>query len=265
MISRITLPLLALAGGLSVTATTARAREAQPVPEDVQQRLLDRFGDDGIDANADGVLTRQEIRTFIHDEFGDVGAPRFAHAGRRRGFGRGQDPIGDALRMIDRIDAKLAETQITDSTEDAETTDTLMATDKPARGERMRARLIVRLIEMAPEADANGDGTLDAQELADLRAAHQERVRSFILDRHPEADTDGDGVLSDEEFDVFVAARNADRIERMLERHPEADVNGDGTLSEDEIKALRDEFGPPAHRGFRGPGRGPGPVDTGQE
>ena len=36
-----------------------------PIPDEIQTMLLERFGDDGIDADADGTLTCEEINAFF--------------------------------------------------------------------------------------------------------------------------------------------------------------------------------------------------------
>lgn len=268
MNSRTTLSALSLFGIAAFACAPALARGPGPIAADRQAQLMERFGDEGIDADADGELTREEIRTFIREQFGEDAAPAFGRFGRRHGFGRGQDAIGETLRALDRLDDKLAEKPAIASGEeaaDARSTDApAVKADRPVRGERLRERLTRRLLHMAPEADANADGTLDEQELADLRTKQRERVKASIIDRHPDADTDENGVLSDEELEAFHAARKAERIERVLERHPDADLDGDGTLSESEFEALRDEFGPP-RRDFRGHGRRSRFIEKGEK
>lgn len=250
-------PSMFLIAGVLLFASAAFGAE-RPIPADEQQRLLERFGEDGIDVNGDGTLSGEEVRAFIHEQFGDVVGPPDRRGGPRgRRPGRGQDPIGDALRTLERIDHAMAkQASVAGDSEAANA----LAEDKgvlqPERAERMHSRVINHLMKLAPEADANADGTLDDVELADLRETRRERVSAFLLERHPEADVDEDGELSAEEMEAFQAARKAERIERVLERHPEADLDGDGTLSAEEIEALREEFGPP-HRGFRE--RGPRP------
>lgn len=74
------------------------------------------------------------------------------------------------------------------------------------------------------ELDANGDGTLTAEELA----AHKDKMFA-------DADTNGDGALS---ADELAAASEARRAKAMVSR---LDKNGDGQLQADEMRpASRD-------------------------
>jgi hypothetical protein len=58
-----------------------------PIPDEKQARLLDRFGDQGIDANGDGALTCEEVRAFRASKRGTKGVARFkkGSAGRCKG------------------------------------------------------------------------------------------------------------------------------------------------------------------------------------
>lgn len=82
-----------------------------------------------------------------------------------------------------------------------------------------------RRTEMFAELDANGDGSVSAEEFA----AGANRFARF--------DTNGDGLLTAEEIAAAGEERAAQRAERMIAR---LDSNGDGALSEDEIKSRRD-------------------------
>ena len=52
---------------LVMFASTALADDepGRPIPEARQEKMLEQYGDEGIDANGDGVLTREEVRTFF--------------------------------------------------------------------------------------------------------------------------------------------------------------------------------------------------------
>ena len=83
------------------------------------------------------------------------------------------------------------------------------------------------------EADKNGDGALDADELA---AQHEERMkkrkersaerRAKMIER---MDTDKDGMLQKAEM-------SGGRMERMMKH---ADADGDGRISKDEASKMR--------------------------
>ena len=69
-----------------------------------------------------------------------------------------------------------------------------------------------QILELAPQADANGDGKLSKEEEAALTQR--------ILKRFPQADADGDGALSDKEKQAMIrraAARTGKRKEQSAE------------------------------------------------
>ncbi|MFP7569939.1 EF-hand domain-containing protein [Marivita sp. S2033] len=79
-----------------------------------------------------------------------------------------------------------------------------------------------RRAEMFQQMDADGDGSISAEEFA------------ANGDRFSRADTDGDGMLTVEE----IVAGSQDRAKRMAEQMIERmDTDGDGALSQDEIEA----------------------------
>jgi len=65
----------------------------RPIPEQRQARLLERYGDQGIDANGDGELTRKEVQTF-RAENGFQGQRRGFRAGRGEGRGHHERMFG---------------------------------------------------------------------------------------------------------------------------------------------------------------------------
>jgi Ca2+-binding EF-hand superfamily protein len=75
------------------------------------------------------------------------------------------------------------------------------------------------------ELDANGDGSVSAEEFA------------AGASRFARADANGDGLLTAAEIAAAGEERAAQRAERMVAR---LDSNGDGALSEEEIKSRRD-------------------------
>lgn len=128
------------------------------------------------------------------------------------------------------------------------------------------AEKLSRLLQKHPDADANKDGTLTAEE---AKAYMQSRTRpgkggpggvgggmmgfgdpATILKNHPEWDTNKDGVLSDEEIRAGRAAMwgmsRQEMEAKILEQHPEADTDKDGKLSPEEFAAFRAKNpGPP--------------------
>jgi Ca2+-binding EF-hand superfamily protein len=78
---------------------------------------------------------------------------------------------------------------------------------------------------MFAEIDANGDGSVTAEEIDAYRAA-----------RFAALDADGNGTVSRQEFMDHAAAQVAERAGTMFDR---LDADGDGTLTRDVIEARR--------------------------
>ena len=245
------------------------------IPEDKQAQLLGRFGDDGIDANGDGVLTRDEVRDFMQESGLDFGrGGRGEGRGPREGGQGGPPDDRGALFMLYRLEVLQSDTPPEDLQVDrfpgldADDDGTVSTAEWQAFAEKAKARLTERILKLFPDADTDGDGALSAEELTALKTSRIAEVKQRILERHPEADENGDGVISDEEFAAF-RENMPDRGDRpgkmrgkqgrggrggfgdrgrgagpvspevMLERHPEADTDSDGVLSAAEMDAFR--------------------------
>lgn len=253
--------------GLGLTVAGASAPEAnagtgKPIRQHKQQRLMERFGDQGIDANGDGILTRAEVQAF-HRENGfqqHRGGKRMGPAGRRgwRGPMMGPGgPLGHLLKELETLQSPTPPAWFTiERFQEADTdgNGALSAEEWTAFASERKGHVVEEILDMSPTADVDRDGQLSDQEIAILKDAHLARVRVHVLAHHPEADTDGDGVLSNAELEAV----KVDRLSRILDRHPEADLNGDGTLSEEEARTFamdrRGRPGKPFGAGNRGPG-----------
>ncbi len=261
------------ASSMCVSTAAASDPADKPIHEKKQTKLLEQFGDDGIDADGDGVLTRDEVSKFFEEnpdlrparqeglrggvhKGGDRGA-----FGRGRGgdFERGDRPgrrarggsIHGILQELDKLNPE--EVPGNDILErrprlDADDDGQLSADEWAAFVEKRRGQLLAKLLVLAPEIDTDGDEEVSDEELQVFKAAKEAEHRARILERHPETDLDGNGELSDEEFEAFKTQQQTERLERLLERHPEADTNGDGVLSEEEARSI--------DRGRRGRDRG---------
>ena len=266
-----------LAASLMCVSTAAADEKAdKPISEKKQAQLLEKYGEEGIDADGDGVLTRGEITTFFKENPDLRPARREGMRGDRRGgrkggekgaFGRGRGgdfergersgrrarggSLHGILQELDKLNAEevpdndiLKRRPRLDTNEDGQ----LSADEWAGFVEKRRDQLLNKLLKMAPEIDTDGDEEVSDEELQVFKAAKEAEHRARILEQHPETDLDGNGELSKEEFDAFQAQQRAERLEKLLERAPELDTDGDGVLSEEEARAF--------DRGRRGRGSG---------
>ena len=261
---------------LCVSTAAADDQADKPIPEKKQTKLLDQFGDDGIDADGDGVLTQGEVSKFLKEHPDLRPARKEGWRGDRRGgrkgggrgtfgrgrggdFGRGERPGmrsrgGSAFGILEQLE-KLDPEQVPDNDFlmrhpriDTDDDGQLSADEWATHVEKRREQLLATLLKVAPEIDTDGDEQVSDEELQVFKAAKEAEQRARMLKRHPEADLDGNGELSAEEFEAFKAQQQAERLQKLLERHPEADTNGDGVLSEEEARSI--------DRGRRGRDRG---------
>ncbi len=261
---------------MCVSTAAADDQADKPIPEKKQTRLLEKYGDDGIDADGDGVLTRGEVTTFFKANPDLRPARQEGMRGGRRGgrkgggpgaFGRGRggdfergDRFGRRARggsvygILQELD-KLNPEEVPDNDilERRPRLDTngdgqLGADEWAAFVEKRRGQLLDKLLKIAPDIDTDGDEEISDEELQVFKAVKEAEHRARILEQHPETDLDGNGELSAEEFEAFQAQQKAERLERLLEHAPELDTDGDGVLSEEEARAF--------DRGRRGRDRG---------
>lgn len=64
----------------------------------------------------------------------------------------------------------------------------------------VEAAPLAHFLELNPEADANHDGVLTADEREAFVERHSSKMRERVLEKHPEADTNGDGLLTNQEM-----------------------------------------------------------------
>jgi|GEM_PF-1661652 len=238
-----------------VGASFAGVVPQQKPSEERQAKLLERFGDQGIDANKDGELTREEVMAFFADFEGGGFGRAHREGFRGHGMGRGHRGMrgggpghpgmgrrgGSLLQRLEGLDSETAPEHFTIERfpkADVDGDGTLSDAEWTQFASEKRDQILSRVLQRFPDADTDGDGVLGAEELAALKAAQMAKQAARILGRHPEADTDADGVLSDGELEAFRASRQALHQARILDRHPEADTDGDGVLSEDEMDLL---------------------------
>lgn len=201
---------------VSVGVVLAVGEPTEPIPAARHAKLLERFGDQGIDADSDGVLTHEEIKAFFAAKHGHGEARK---SGRKEGKHHGMKgccPGGMKEGMHQGMMGCMEYGKMTNE---------------------QRAKML----EHHPAADTDSDGVFSEAEFEAFRVQRMEERRAMVMEHHPEADTDQDGVLSQAEFETFRAQQMTEHRARMLDRHPEADTDGDGTLSEDEMRGFVDE------------------------
>ena len=262
--------LVGLITGLTIVASLMMTSVAlagdepiTPIPEARQARLLERFGDEGIDADGDGVLTHEEVHTLFADSDLPLGprrrGPKMRGCGDCDGCGphgkpgprgacgphgkggpcgecgpgcecgpRGKGGPGGECGPHGKGGPR--------------------GKGGPHRGPGGRLGMMLHHLELLegatpppqfdlarhPEADTDGDGVLSAAEWTTFAAQERQRILTHLADRIPRADADNDGAISDTELSelkAWVAGR-------LLRRHPEADMNSDGILSSEEFEAF---------------------------
>lgn len=241
----------AAASTSAATPPPAGADAARGIPEQRQTKLLEKFGEAGIDADKDGTLTRKEVRAFFQDSdrpmrLGDFRGHggRHPHGGPMGRFGGRFGGPGAMMRHLDAMKEAAGPAFFSaDNFADADQNEdgVLDQEEWALLAEQAQQRLDKRLAEIMPTADADEDGLVSSEELEAFRSEHRERVQARILENNPDADTDGDGALSDEEVKAFHDKMTAERRGKVLERYPEADTDGDGVLSDEELRSFRSE------------------------
>ena len=168
--NRILATLFAAGVVLSVSATPAIAQDEGRQPFQPRfQRLLDEFGDQGIDADGDGVLTPGEIKAFF-DANPDL-RPMRAPGAMGRGF-QGAPGMRGGRGM------------------------------GPGFGPGMRPRMGGGMIG-GPGGPGMGGPLFVFERLE--RLAAENPPEDFDVARIPGVDTDGDGVVSAEEWQAFAS------------------------------------------------------------
>ena len=118
--------------------------------------------------------------------------------------------------------------------------------DADQDGSITKAEVEAAAVARFTEADANGDGLLDADEMAAAGEGRNAERRAKRIAKHMErADTDGDGAISLEEM----TASGGNRMDRMFEN---LDADGDGVITQAEAEAAK----PMRRGGNRGHGHG---------
>ncbi|UCE58528.1 MAG: hypothetical protein JSU63_13920 [Phycisphaerales bacterium] len=183
------------------------------ISQDRQAKLLEKFGDKGIDSDFDGQLTRGDVRSFfgtVRPRRGEGKGWRKGHRGGHGSADRGPRWMGRLLRRLERLDFDSPPADCNPdwvAQADADGDGKVSDSEWAAFAEQVRQQLLAELLSIAPEADADKNGQIDNAELDLIRTQHTDRMRSRILNRHPQADTDSDGTLSDEELASFRATR----------------------------------------------------------
>lgn len=245
----------------------------QPVLPERAKALIEQYGEEGIDANSDGTLTRREVFEFYKKKGlplpgrpGGAGGESDRPAPGRFGPGRpGPGGPADLLELFERFlrieSGKISRERILMATPRADADhDGKLSDEEFAKALDFAHEMAVkRLLEAQPATDKDGDGKLSDEEIAAFKTSTLERVGQRILAANKEADKDSDGKLSEEEFLSFREAQALKMREEMLQRHPETDTDKDGKLSEEEFRAAEQKMRDAAGRGRPGGAPGTGP------
>lgn len=242
----------------------AQDQDGHKLTDEMRENLLDKFGDQGIDSDGDGVLTGEEVREFFANRNHDGQRGKWGARDMRHSDGRG-DRFVLALDLLEGLGAETAPEGFTadafpkaDENEDGVIDDA----EWQAFAAEKRENILDSLTRHHKGLDADGDGAIDATELESFKAERVAEAGEYILQHNADADQDGDGVLSMEEFAAFREAGAKKARADVLKRNPDADVNGDGSLSDDEMFLIQLKL---AERGDRATGRHDGRGKHGED
>ncbi len=205
--TRILVGVVISAAALTVAfAGLVRADDKQPTGPTLDERqdwMLERFGDEGIDADEDGTVTQEEMRTFFARKHGEGTRGEGEHAwrgmrgqwGKHGGSGEnsrwGKHPFG--RRGMEGH-----------------------------QGDRMhRLGMTLHHLEVF---------------------AAETPPEQFDIAGHGEADLDGDGELSQTEWQTFAQGKRSEILSRLASHLPDADSDSDGTLNDEELEAVIARF-----------------------
>ena len=232
--------LIVSAMTLFITGTTLAQNKEHDGPkltDEMRENLLDKFGDQGIDGDGDGVLTGEEVREFFANRNHDGQRGRWGDQGKRHDSGR-RDRFVLALDLLEGLGAETAPEGFTADAfpkADENGDGVIDDTEWQAFAAEKREKILDSLTRHHKGLDADGDGAVDATELDAFKAERVAEASEYILKHHADADKDGDGVLSMDEFTAFrEVGMNKARAD-VLKRNPKADIDGDGSLSDDEM------------------------------
>ncbi|MCG3132090.1 MAG: hypothetical protein FLDDKLPJ_02901 [Phycisphaerae bacterium] len=248
----------------------------QPVPAERAKALLEQYGEEGIDANADGTLTRREVFEFYRKKGLPLpGRPGEGGPGGGPGrFGPGRPGPDGPFQMLEAFErllrlesGKVAPERVLNAfpRADRDQNGQLSEEEMKAALDRLRQQALERLLEVQPQVDADKDGKVSDEEFAAFKETTLARLAERVFASQPEADKDRDGKFSEEEFLAWREAQAARQREEMLKRHPDADTDGDGKLSDEEFRAASEKHRGELMRGPGGAGGGPGPRRPGAE
>ncbi len=239
----------AVLAGVLVGRVVAGADKHRPLTEEKKKDLLERFGDQGIDANSDGALTDKEVREFFADKGhrckkgeskGEAHHPKKAH--QKHAW-----QPAHALHLLDMLESpampeKLTAKQLPEA--DTNGDGQISKEEWNAIVQKRKQETLGYLVKRVSGIDADGDGKLSSEELAAFKTKQLEEFCKETLSKHPDADADGNGALSDAELKAFKAKCSKDRCARILKKAPEADLNEDGKLSDGEMLAFKLKHAP---------------------
>ena len=191
------------------------------------------------DANADGQLSRSERSAYLtalamHDQAGVL--QRFPKSDTN---GDAQLSADEAAQLVTggmffrKIEGPTRADGLKTISEDVIVTRFHRGDAKPPmdclNNSTETATWLIENVQYAPPAT----------EVAQYVETVESAPFAAMLKRHPEADANGDGKLSAEEREAFFKADRMNVDAMLLKHFPDADTNGDGVLSKDELRAIK--------------------------
>ncbi len=165
-----------------------------------------------MDANQDGVVTREEARSF----------PRLA--GSFDAWDKNRDGALDETEMNAHRSAMRAEVR-------AKVHERLKAADKDGNGRISKKEADASMPHLADrfdEMDVNEDGEISGEEMHGFRMAGRKQELGYLLEAFKAADKDDDGALDLAEAQVGMPM--------VAEHFSDLDANGDGKVKRKELK-----------------------------
>lgn len=232
----------------AMLVSTAQAQEEgdTPIPEGKQTKLLEKFGDQGIDANDDGTLTQDEVHAFFAEKSGKGAHGKCNLAGKHGNKGKGHKGEKGCEHHgrhgAQNLDGEHnAQGHGPDGNAGCKHQGLHEEHGNIGHGQKGREGCEYGgLPGHAGMGKRGGDplhrviGLLHRLKMLEAETPPAE----FDLDRFGEADSDGDGQISASEWSAIAEQHRTMLLARLARHAPDADTDEDGTINDAELEAL---------------------------